>query len=104
MTFYGALTVLYVLATLQLTFIILHSYHANWCFFQPNCAHTRDICKGADLGPSLTHMLNQILLDDPENCKRGTMMTLSRHNLHLQLGSLQVPRNGPHLVSASFCP
>jgi hypothetical protein len=83
MTFFGALTVFYCVAALLLTFIVLQSYHADWCFFQPNCAHTRDICKGADLGPSLTHLLNQILLADPENCTRGTKMTLARHSAYI---------------------
>ena len=63
-----------------LLLIAMNSYHVDWCHFHPECAHTDDICKdfqGA-LGPSITHLINRVLIADPETCSRGYRMDFAR--------------------------
>jgi hypothetical protein len=71
-----------VVILLVVVLILMHSYHVDWCYFHPSCAHTDDICKGA-LGPSMAHLLNQLVLSDPDACSRGYRMKAARSSAYV---------------------
>lgn len=59
------------------TFVFAHSFHIDWCSRHAECAHTEDICKDAH-GSSMTHLFNDFILADPDNCARCFLMRLAR--------------------------
>jgi hypothetical protein len=65
--------------------VFMNSYHADWCHFHPECAHTDDICKDVQgaIGPSMTQLINSVLIADPDACSRGYRMDFARKSAYV---------------------